>query len=66
VVRAVIILALVVMFAGCRDYRESKVLYENEKCVIIQVNDSTLVIGPGINSSKGMDAKVVFINRKKE
>jgi hypothetical protein len=32
--------------------------------VIIQVNDNTLVIAPGINSKKDMEAKVVFLSRE--
>jgi hypothetical protein len=59
-----IILLLCVLSSCCTHHENgAKVLYENGKCVIIQVNDSTLVIVPGINSKSNMEAKVVFLSR---
>ncbi|MDR1114688.1 MAG: hypothetical protein LBL33_00765 [Tannerella sp.] len=43
---------LFLVLSSCCTHRENgaKVLYENEKCVIIQVNDNTLVLVPGIGT----------------
>jgi hypothetical protein len=42
----------------------SKILYDGDKCVVIQVNDSTIVLAPGFNSGKNVEAKVVFLSGK--
>jgi hypothetical protein len=58
----IVLLALAALsFCGCGRY-EGNVLYENGKCVIIRVNDSMLVLAPGISSDSRVESKVVFIN----
>jgi selenophosphate synthetase-related protein len=61
-----IILLLCVLSSCCIHHEDGdKILYYGDKCVVIQVNDSTLVIAPGINSGKNVEAKTVFLNREK-
>jgi hypothetical protein len=60
------IILLLLVLSSCCDCHENRgrVLYKDSKCTVIQVNDSTLILAPGYNSEKGMEAKTVFINRK--
>jgi hypothetical protein len=58
------VLLLCVLSSCCGHHEgESNVLYDGQKCVIIRVNDSTLVIAPGINSAKDAQAQVVFLGK---
>jgi hypothetical protein len=60
------VILLLCVLSSCCNQRENgaKVLYVGDKCEIIQINDSTIVLAPGLNSKRDAEPKVVFLNRK--
>jgi hypothetical protein len=55
------------ILSSCCNHHENgvKVLYRGDKCEIVRINDSTIVLAPGLNSKRDVEAKVVFLNREK-
>jgi hypothetical protein len=62
------VILLLCILSSCCNYHEdrAKVLYVGDKCEIIQINDSTIILAPGLNSKKDTKPKVVFLNRKND
>jgi hypothetical protein len=62
-----IILLSCVLSSCCGHSRDgAEILYAGDKCEIIRINDSTIVLAPGLNSKKDMEAKVVFLDRGRQ